>query len=111
MNVSFEEIGRVSATFAVASGEAGQVCKLSANGTVAACAAGDKFCGVLEGARKGYGAVQLHGFAEVQYTGTAPAVGYANLCADGTGGVKTGDGREYLVVSVDTVKQTAVIEL
>jgi hypothetical protein len=38
-------------------------------------------------------------------------VGYVNLCADGQGGVKTGAGREYLVVSVDENAKTAVIKL
>lgn len=111
MKVSFEQIGHMSATFRVDSGEDGQVVKVSGDGAVAACADGDKFCGVLEGVRKGYGGVQLHGFATVAYSGTAPAVGYAGLLADGSGGVKTGSGREHLVVSVDTVSKTCVIEL
>jgi hypothetical protein len=38
-------------------------------------------------------------------------VGYVNLCADGTGGVKAGEGKEYLVVSVNENAKTAVIKL
>jgi hypothetical protein len=38
-------------------------------------------------------------------------VGYVNLCADGNGGVKAGQGREYLVVSVDEAAGTAVMKL
>ncbi len=110
MNVSFEEIGRLAVTFAHSGCEAGQVCKVSAGGAVAHCAAGDKFCGVVEGVRGGFAAVQVAGFATVAVSGSV-GVGYVNLCADGTGGVKAGTGREYLVVSVDTNAKTAVIKL
>ena len=111
MNVSFEEIGRISATFCHAGGLEKQVCKLSAANTVNACADGDAFCGVIESIRGGSAGVQLHGFAEVTYTGAAPAIGYANLQADGHGGVKAAGSRSYLVVSVNTTAHTAVIEL
>ena len=110
MNVSFEEIGRLAVTFGQVGCESGQVCKVSQSGTVAPCAAGDKFCGIVEGVRAGFAAVQVAGFAEVSITG-AVSVGYVNLCADGMGGVKTGEGREYLVVSVDSSAKTAVIKL
>ena len=108
MNVSFEEIGRLAVTFAQDGCESGQVCKVSANGTVAPCAAGDKFCGVVEGVRGGVAGVQVAGFAAVAVSGSLN-VGYVNLCADVNGGVKAGTGREYLVVSVEA--DTAVIKL
>ena len=112
MKVSFEEIGHMSATFAADSGEAGQVCKISANGTVAPCADGEVFCGVRRGIRKGVTADQLHVLEEVSYTGTAPSLGYVNLAANGAGGVKAASaGRAHLVVSVDTTAMTAIIEL
>ena len=110
MNVSFEEIGRLAVTFAQEGCVGGQVCKVSSNGTVAPCAAGDRFCGVAEHVRGAHAAVQVAGFAEVKVTG-AVSVGYVNLCADGQGGVKAGSGREYLVVSVDENAGTAVIML
>ena len=110
MNVSFEENGRLAVTFAQSGCQGGQVCKVSANGTVAPCAAGDKFCGVVEGVRGGIAAVQVAGFATVAVSGTVN-VGYVNLCADGAGGVKSGTGREYLVVSVDAAAKTAIIKL
>ena len=53
---------------------------------------------------------QVEGFASVCISG-AVNVGYVNLCADGSGGVKAGTGREYLVVSVDENAGTAVIKL
>ena len=110
MNVSFEEIGRLAVTFAQSGCESGQVCKVSGSGTVAPCAAGEKFCGVVEGVRGDYAAVQMEGFLEVAVSG-AVNVGYVNLCADGAGGVKSGTGREYLVVSVDAAAKTAIIKL
>ena len=110
MNVSFEEIGRVAVTFAQNGCEAGQVCKVSENGTVVPCAAGDKFCGIVEGVRGGFAGVQVAGFASVAVSGNLN-VGYVNLCADGTGGVKAGTGKEYLVVSVNENAKTAVIKL
>lgn len=112
MKVAFEEIGHITATFAADSGEAGQVCKMEANGKVAPCADGDGFIGVMEGVRKGCTGVQLHGFAEVGFTGTAPNLGYVNLTADGNGGVKVSQsGRAYLVVSVDETAMKAIMEL
>ena len=110
MNVSFEEIGRLAVTFAQTGCEGGQVCKVSGNGAVAPCGAGERFCGVVESVRGGVAAVQVAGFVTVSVTGSLN-VGYVNLCADGQGGVKAGAGREYLVVSVDENTATAVIKL
>lgn len=111
MKVAFEEIGRVGVSFEADSGEAGQVCKLESNGKVAPCDAGDGFIGVMEGIRKGVCGVRIHGFAELSYTGTAPGLGYVELVADGEGGVKVGQGRAYLVVSVDEDAMKAIVEL
>ena len=112
MNVSFEEIGHISATFATDSAQVGTLCKMAENGKVAPCEAGNAFCGKVESVRKGFAGVQLHGFAEVAFTGSAPKVGYQILVADGNGGVKVHTaGESYLVVSVDDSTKTAIIEL
>ena len=108
MNVSFEEIGRLAVTFAQEGCQAGQVCKLNADGRAVPCAAGDKFCGIVESIRGGFAAVQLEGFATVTVSGSVNA-GYVNLCADGNGGIMAGSGQEYLVVCVNG--DTAVIKL
>ena len=110
MNVSFEEIGRMAVTFAQNGCGAGEVCKVAGSGAVAPCGAGEKFCGVVEGVRNGYAAVQVAGFAQVRFSGSL-SEGYVNLCADGNGGVKAGSGREYLVVAVDENAGTAIIML
>lgn len=113
MSVSFEEIGQVAATFQAESGVmVGQVCKITANGKVGACAAGENFCGVAVSKKGGYGAVAVRGFVTLPYTGTtAPTVGYCTLAADSSGGVtvpKSG-GREYLVVSVENGTVTVLL--
>lgn len=112
MNVSFEGIGHMSVTFHTDIRQAGQVCKMGDQAKVTACADGDAFCGVVESVRGDAAGVQIHGFAQVRYSGTAPKVGYAVLAANGQGGVKTHTaGRTCLVVRVDEGAKTAVIEL
>lgn len=112
MNVSFEGIGHVSATFAADTVKVGAVCKMAQNGKVAGCQDGEDFCGKIESVRKGFAGVQLHGFAEVSYSGTELNVGRSILAADGKGGVKSHTaGKSYLIVSVDTASKTAIIEL
>ncbi len=113
MNISFEGIGHISVTFPAGAGcAAGQVGKMGTDGKVAACAAGDKFCGMVESVSGSYAGVQLHGFVTADYTGTAPAMGYAALSANGTGGVKADtSGESYLVVAVDTTASTVTFEL
>ena len=64
--ISFEGIGEVVATFACGAGvAAGQVVKVTADGTVGTCSAGEKFCGVALSAEDGYAAVQLGGADQV----------------------------------------------
>lgn len=111
MNISYEGIGHFGVTFPAAGCAAGAVCKMGADGIVTACASGDKFCGLVEGVNGTQAGVQVGGFVTVSYTGTAPAMGYVNLCADGNGGVKAGTGREYLVAAVDSTAMTVTFML
>lgn len=113
MQVSFEEIGQMAATFQANSGlSLGQVCKLTENGTVGPCAAGDDFCGVVSVQRGGYAAAVVRGFVTLPYTGdTAPAVGWCTLAADGNGGVAVPEsgGRSILVVCVENGTVTVLL--
>lgn len=80
----------------------GTVVKMKGNGMVGPCSAKDKFCGVALSIREQCAAVQLNGYVRVAYTGTAPAVGWALLNANGSGGVQAeASGREMLVMDVD----------
>ena len=111
MSISFHGIGQVCATF-LGDGTEGQVVKMSGKGTVAACSAGESFCGVALCAKDDACAVQVAGFVTVPYSGTEPAPGYAALAADGSGGVKIVEsGREYLVADADTTAKTVTILL
>lgn len=104
--VSFEGVGEVAATFFAESGvKAGQVVKLSGDGTVAACGAGDRFCGVALSVREGCAGVQTGGYAAVNCADSTVTVGYVTLTADVNGGVKKKSaddaGQEFLVVADD----------
>ena len=101
--ISFDSIHETLVTFGAASGlQAGQVCKITANGTVGACSNGDTFCGVAGRIRKGTVGVQMDGYVELPYTGTKPTLGYGTLAANGSGGVKAAEsGRTCCIVKVD----------
>ena len=114
MKLSYEGIGQWAATFACTELAEGELVKVSGSGTVAACAAGNDFCGMVLSVSRGEDAcsVALGGMVTAGYTGTAPAVGWGVLVADGSGGVKTAEtGREYLVVDVDTTAETVTFVL
>ena len=103
--ISFEGIGEVVATFACGEGvAAGQVVKVTEDGTVGACSASEKFCGVALSAEDGYAAVQLGGLASVPISGEGVTAGWCKLSADGIGGMKqdASGGTDYLVVQVET---------
>lgn len=82
--------------------------KMSDSKTVVNCAAGNDFIGVASSLRGGAAGVQLDGYVELRYSGTAPAVGFAGLVADGSGGVKTSADavKKYKVLAVDTINTT-----
>ncbi|MGI6028252.1 MAG: hypothetical protein ACOX81_02430 [Candidatus Heteroscillospira sp.] len=104
MNYSFKGIGELSATFGVKDGAelaAGTPVKLGTDGLVTACAKSEGFVGFVSACRSGCAAVQLRGAAEVSCSGTGIAPGYVKLVADGSGGICSGEGREYLVLAVD----------
>ena len=104
MMVSFEGIGQWSATFACTDVQEGQVVKISGNGEVGKCADGEAFCGVVNTVGRDGEAcgVVLGGMVTVPYTGSAPALGWSGLAADGQGGVKgNSSGQKVLVAAVD----------
>ena len=108
--ISFDDIGAVTATFFSKEGVVpGQVVKVTENGQVGPCSAGDPFCGLALSVRRGFSAVQVRGFMTLPTSG-AVTLGPVKLAADGTGGVKVGDtGTEALVVHADNAAHTAVV--
>ena len=118
MKLSYEGIGQWAATFACDDLAEGELVKVSANGTVAACTAGDDFCGMVLSVSRGGDAcaVALGGMVTAGYTvpeeGAAPAVGWSGLSADGEGGVQaSAGGRSCLVVDVDESAKTVTFVL
>lgn len=114
MRGSYEGIGQWAATFACGQVEEGQMVKISGNGQVSACGAGDGFCGqVLSVGRDGGAcAVALGGMVTAGYSGTAPSLGWCGLAADTDGGVQASSaGRGYLVVDVDESAGTVTFVL
>lgn len=110
MNVNFNGYGENVTTFiADDSVSAGVPVKITDNGTVSACATGDKFCGVCLDVRDGYASVQLGGYVELPAK-TKISVGYQTLGVGAGGKIEaSGTGREYLVV--DSTATTAGIIL
>ncbi len=109
MELSFNGFGENAATFTANPGvSAGIPVKMTGNGTVGACNAGDSFCGVTLGVRNGYAAVQLAGYTRLSYSGTAPAVGWQNIfaAADGKAQSAATGGRQMLVLDVDETSKT-----
>ena len=118
MKLSYEGIGQWAATFACDDLAEGELVKVSANGTVAACAAGDDFCGMVLSVSRGGDAcaVALGGMVTAGYFSdsdtAAPALGWCTLVSDGKGGVKTAStGHSYLVTEVNTAGKTVTFVL
>ena len=69
-SISYEGVGQMMATFQC--GETvkmGQVVKVSADSTVAPCAAGERIAGMAVVVRDGFASVQLSGFIAVKAAG------------------------------------------
>lgn len=108
--VSFEEIGAVTATFLAKDDVVpGQVVKITDDSQVGACSDNDPFCGLALSSRNGFSGVQVKGFMTLPISGSVN-LGQVILAADGTGKVKTAStGVTALVVSVDDAAHTAVV--
>lgn len=112
MRYSFEEIGSLCVTFPDGGCTKDAACKLDSGGNAVPCSAGDKVVGIVRMLRGGSAGVQIHGFAEVKYSGTAPTIGYVNLSANGNGGIKVDTaGKTHLIVAVNTADKTVTMEL
>lgn len=104
MKSFFDGIGQWAATFGCDGVEPGQVVKSAAEGRVEGCGAGDAFCGcVVSVGRDGSAcSVALGGIVSASFSGSAPALGWQGLAADGSGGVAANSaGQKYRVIDVD----------
>lgn len=85
--------------------------KITANGTVGACNAGDPFIGLTTAAPvNGYGAVQTNGTVTVPKTGNI-TLGFSKLSAAADGKVKqdSTNGKEYTVLCTDENTATFIL--
>ncbi len=105
MNVDFKGFNENVVTFEATSAvEEGNLVKMNGNFKVAPCAENDNFIGVCVGVRDGYAAVQLSGYVELPFTGTA-AVGMKGIVAGSASGAICIDaGQKRLVVYVSSTR-------
>ena len=112
MSISFKGLGENVITFKTTNAVAGEPVTISANEKVTKSTSGETFCGVAVSVVDGFAAVQISGFVELPYSGTAPTVGYNTFVANGSGGIKTNaTGKTLLVVNVNSSKSTVVAML
>ena len=100
MNVNFNGYGENVLTFIADSSltEPGGFVKMTADGTVGKCSAGDIFCGVCVGLRGGYAAVQLNGYVKMPASAKIEP-GYKKLGVNSDGKIAVNTpGRELLVL-------------
>lgn len=106
MSISFNGFNTKNVTFECEDAiDAGTPVKTTSNGCVVACSANDSFIGINVCSRNYLTTVQLTGYVECSYSGSAPSLGFEQLAADSAGGVKavTGDvGNVYKVLYVNT---------
>lgn len=104
MEVAFDKIGEVVATFEAAEGvTVGKAVKITASGQVGPCSAeGDVPAGVAVSLRNGLAGVQLYGYVELPCAATL-TVGFGKVSMDASGKVQPDtDGRPALVVYADS---------
>ena len=113
MSISFDSIGQQCVTASAdASLVTGAVCKFISNSTVSACADGNPIHGFVENIRGKNATVTVRGFVTAAYSGTTPTVGYCALAGAASNKVKVLTGaKEYLVVNVNTAKNTVTFLL
>ena len=89
--------------------------KISANKTAALAADGDEFFGTILSISEDEAVcvVKNRGIITLVYTGTAPSLGYGDLIANGTGGVKKGAGTNQMfwILDVDTTNTLVTFDL
>ena len=111
MSVAFNGIDNQVVTFQADTGEAGDSMAMEDNNKVTKAPSGAAPVGVLVGKRSGHGAVQIRGYVQVPYSGSAaPSLGWNRLVANGSGGMRlaaSGEtGRNCLVVNLNTADKT-----
>ncbi len=107
MNVAFDGMENLVVTFQAETVTAGKFAAMHSNRTVQDAADGTAPVGLTLHRRGSHAAVQTRGYVQCSYSGgTAPELGWNQLVADGTGGLRPAaeseTGRACLVVQVDS---------
>lgn len=114
MAVSFEKIGDLTVTF-YGNASVGDVVTISSSNTVAKAADGNAIAGICVAKDGDICTVQIKGFMNFKYTGTAVGVGRQIIVGAGDNEVKLGNiatnGTSILVVNTDATSKefTALI--
>ena len=111
MSVAFNGMENQVVTFQAGTAETGKPVAMEANNRVKGAPSGIAPVGILLNKRSGHGAVQIKGYVQVPYSGSAaPDLGWTSLVADGSGGMRlaaSGEtGRTCLVESLNTAVKT-----
>ena len=107
MPISFKGYGENVLTFNTTLTKIGVPVSVSTECKVVEAAADKDFIGITCYADGEFAGVIMDGYVEMTYTGSSPTLGYCNLVANGSGGVKaaaSGAGSNHIVrvLKVDT---------
>lgn len=108
MKTSLKGYNAQTATFFAEDVNSNYPVKPFSSGYVTNCIDGNDFIGIAQTVRGDVVGVQLDGYVEVPYSGTAPTIGNVGLVADGNGGVKqvASAVKKYKVLCIDASTST-----
>lgn len=112
MSISFKGFNEQILTFRT-QGEIknGSLVKMSESATVAPCENGDDFIGIAVHVNGGIAAVQVGGYASLNYSGSAPALGACAISAADSAHICSGGDKSVTVIELDETNSTAGILL
>ncbi|MBQ7202863.1 MAG: hypothetical protein IJS03_02465 [Eubacterium sp.] len=87
---------------------AGELVTVNSLGQAVKTSNGGNFVGVCIAVRNGYASVQVEGYVELPYSGSAPSVGLATLVSDSNANIKAGGENDvvyYKVLKRDTTNK------
>ncbi len=112
MSISFKGFNEQVITFKVQGEvEPGTLVKMCESETVESCASGDEFIGIAVNVHGGIAAVQVGGYIDLPYSGTAPSLGSTSISAANAAQIKNGGDMTVKVISLDEANSTAGILL
>ena len=116
MNIDFYAVSQKHLTFLAEEGVVpGVFVKLSANATVAPCAAGDTPIGICTSSEGDCASIQLEGHCKITYTLSEEAqvtLGYQTFVCSDSATLKPGAvGREVLVLSLNAENEKKTAEI